>query len=59
MKTKQRAMCVLCNTEYNEDEGSYSLEYDESGAWFVCNYCAAQEDKYENYEESDYERDIS
>ena len=38
------AVCCYCDKELPESQGTYSIQYDESGAFFICNECAKHED---------------
>lgn len=66
-KTEQIALCCICEKEFPESQGTWSIQYDESGAFFICNECKKDEDRIydrfssgeldENNEESDDESD--
>jgi hypothetical protein len=56
--TEHTAICAICDTEAKEKDGAYTLEYDDSGAFFVCDHCSEELNdegiRYEDYPQSDY-----
>lgn len=43
MTKELKAQCCICEKEFPESQGSWSIQYDESGAFFICSECAKEE----------------